>query len=378
MKQNITFLILVAIGIFSMSCNSDTNDDEATSNEVRSFLSDIRANYFQNLNYESDKVVAAIPSFLEDFKQTYDKLEQEYKAGVFSSSEDLEYMRLAQLYYSFYIIGVTGSYLDGNMEFEEIFGNRETGLFSGIPSDAPDYQQKEIEAMMQRAVDVAAISANINGYNDRAYGFYVIVKQVQERVRNSNFNNKSTHDLAIDLSLLKIKDYVNVPVWNLLSIQIAMTNYSDILNSFNNSRMNELLQQANERLGPDALPDLGGELTEILGPLYRFDLNLKKLDWMFRNFESFDTNQLEEIDYYITVLDIASNFIATDKKKVLDTWTNKYTFDQRIEKMIQIKNYRQSISEGGKSEKPELESFIDSKDFKKAYQCYACHQFTNQ
>ncbi len=364
------FLILIAV----VACS---NDDKETQSEepITPFLSEIRPIFFENLNFQSETIVNNIPSFLETITKTFNKTEEEYNAGLFESISDLENMRLFSQYYSFYLLGLTGNYIDGNLDFEDINNNRKVGLFSGLDATTPDYPQKEMEALMQRSEDVIERGYNINKYNDKAYGFYVAVRQVHERLKNSNFSTPEVHGNSIDYVSVRLVNYDEIANWNVLMSMVTMTNYEDPLNTFDNPRMDELLFHVNARLVPGTLADLGGRYPEILGPLYRFDVNLKKLDWFFNKNEKYDEKQLEEIDYHIQILETASNFIQNDRTALLDSWDNKDTFYERLEKLDQIKVFREKIEEANANlKKPELASFINSADFKSAYQCYSCHK----
>jgi len=373
MKKTIFSIILFLSIIINLlnSCSSENkNLDETTT----PFLSEIRPKYFENLNFNSNEVVTEIPIFLEDFKNTYEKLEKEFQSGLFTSSEDLDKMRLSGMYYSFYLLALTGNYLDGYLSFNDINGNRETGLYSGLPSNINDFEQKELESMMDVAYEVSLFASNVAGFNDLTYGFHIAVKQVQQRLKNNNFNTVETHGAAIDYIATRLVNYNFLANWNVMMSMVTMTNYNDSLNTFENPRMNELLFHVNARFVPGSLPDLGGKYSEILGPLYRFDLNLKKLDWIFENNETLDENQLEDFDNIINILQTASNFIETDQKALLDSWLDKNTFYQRKEKLEEINNYRESLTNGMIINKPFLKPFINSNDFKKAYQCYSCHR----
>jgi hypothetical protein len=119
--------------------------------EVQSFLRDIRAVYFDNLNFDSKEIRASTPQFIENFEKTYHKLEQEHSQGKFTSFNDLENFQLAGMYYSFYLLAIGGTYSDKDLTFQEINGTRQVGLYSKLPATAFDFEQKELEAMMERA-----------------------------------------------------------------------------------------------------------------------------------------------------------------------------------------------------------------------------------
>lgn len=370
-------LVLVIPLMFSLlfgvySCNDSDDEPEA---DTKKFLSEIRPIFFDNLDFTSSEIVSDIPSFLQNIKETFDDVETQYNAGVFQSVSDLENMRLFSQYFSFYMLGLTGTYLDGGLTFEQINGNRQKGLFSGLDASTVDFEQKEMEAMMKRAEAVIERGYNINGYNDKAYGFYVAVRQVHERLKNNNLANPEAHNDAIDYVGVRLINYDVIANWNVLMSMVTMTNYDDPRNTFDNPRMDELLFHVNARLVPGSLADLGGRYPEILGPLYRFDLNLKKLDWIIQTNDQFSETELEALDYHIQILETASNFIKNERTALLNSWDDKNTFDERVAKMEQIKAFRQNIEQTNQLlGKPDLKSFINSGSFKRAYQCYSCHK----
>jgi hypothetical protein len=346
--------------------------------EVLSFLADIRPTFFEKTNFDSKKVVAETPAFIEDFTKTYNRLEEQYKAGEFKSHLDLEDMQLAGMYYSFYLMGMGVAYMEGDLKFKDIIGNRKTGLFSGSSVSSPVIEKIEMNAMIERARVVAKQSIYLNGFNDQAYGFYVAVRQIQERLKSKvYFNNPSTQDSLLNYVGSFLVNYKDFSSWNVLMSMATITNYKDSLNTFNNPQMNSTLFNINARLVPGSLRDLGGRVPEILGPLYRFDINLKKLDWTLKQHQKMSPQDIASIKTYIGTMDNASDFIETNRKKILDAWVYKETFTQRKQKVLEIKEYVNAISTGkNDTPKPDLAPFIDSKDFKKAYTCYGCHQAT--
>lgn len=347
--------------------------------EVQSFLRDIRAVYFDNLNFDSKEIRASTPQFIENFEKTYHKLEQEHSQGKFTSFNDLENFQLAGMYYSFYLLAIGGTYSDKDLTFNEINGTRQVGLYSKLPATAFDFEQKELEAMMERAKYVSHKSTYLTGFNDKAYGFYLAVRQVQERVKNkNNFNNPIAHDSLMNYTSRYLLDYEDLGVWNILMTMATITNYKDSLNTFKNPNMDIPLFNINTRLVPGALRDLGGRLPEILGPLYRFDINLKKVDWLIQQKSTLSDDDISEINNYITSLDRASNYILTDKRKILEAWDYKETFFERVRKVQDLKAALVKHSLNRKTAKPttDLGAFINSKAFKKPYTCYGCHQKT--
>ena len=347
--------------------------------EVQSFLRDIRPVYFDNLNFDSKEIRSSTPQFIENFEKTYHKLEQEHQQGKFKSPSDLEYFQLAGMYYSFYLLAIGGTYSDKDLSFKEINGNRSVGLYSKLPATSYDFEQKELEAMMERAKYVSHKSTYLMGFNDKAYGFYLAVRQVQERVKNkNNFNNPIAHDSLMNYTSTYLIDYEDLGVWNILMTMATITNYKDSLNTFKNPNMDIPLFNMNTRLVPGALRDLGGRLPEILGPLYRFDINLKKIDFLVQQKSIHSEEDLSEINRYITSLDRASNYILNDKRSILEAWDYKETFFERVRKVQDLKAalVKHSLDKKAERQKIDLASFIDSKAFKKPYTCYGCHQKT--
>lgn len=360
---NLTYFFLI---LFAFS--SCQREDEKTHETY--FLSDIRPNFFENLNYDSPAVVQNIPSYLQNFTEVYNKLETQYKKGDFTSEQDKDKMRLIGMYYSFYLLSLTGNYLDGNLKSLDIIGDREVGLFSNLRKNEPNFHQIELEKMMDRAVEVSTFSSNVNGFNDKAFGFSVAVRQVRDRLKDPNhFNSRSTQDLAIDYVGHRLVNYEIISNWNVLMSMVTMTNYQDPLNTFDNKRMDEILFHVNARLVPGTLPDLGGKYPEILGPIFRFDINLKKIDWLLKK-KTLSKEDIETLDKSLNVLQTASDFVKNEKTALLNSWPYRNTFDERVNKMREILDYRSKIS----GAKPELTEFINSKEFKKAYQCYSCHK----
>lgn len=375
MKKAARFISMIVVSIFLF--NYCTKNDKIENNEAAPyFLSEIRPQFFENLNFESPQNIAKIPSFLKEITQTYNKLEKDYRAGVLKSSDDLENMRLMGMYYSFYLLALTGNYMDGNISFADILGREERGLFTNLSATEQDFQQKELEAMMERARVAALLAVDIHGFNDRTYGFYMAVRQVQERLKNKqHFNNPTTQDSTINYVGTRLSNYNLLPDWNVLMAMVTFTNYADSLNTFKNAGMDKVLFNVNARLVPGALRDLGGKYPEILGPLYRFDLNMKKADWLLHKTNEVNDADIKALEDLIITLETASSFIETNKKALLDSWDHKATFEQRKEKLGELKNYLAAVSAGRKdAPKPDLATFINSKAFKKAYQCYSCHK----
>lgn len=374
-KLTLRLLASLVILLALTGCNSD---EGSSNNKQLYFLSDIRPDFFENLNFESETVLNNMNKFRTNFAETYAELEDDYTNGAFKSESDLEYMRLSGMYYAFYLLALGGNYIDGNISFENIMGNPVTGFYSGLPSSTPDFEQKEMEAMMDEAARVGEIAYQLNGYNDKAYGFYISVKQVGGRLKNNGkANDSEIHNRVIDYVGVRLENFDLLPDWNVLMSMVTFTNYSDSLNTFRNPRMNEVLDQVNERLVPGALPPLGGLFPEIFGPLYRFDLNMKKMDWYIQKTDEFTSHHIKQLDTYIEQLEGATVFIENERTEILERWDDNYTFTMRKEKLDEVKKYSEKLKEGlSNIEKPELYSFLNSDDFKKAYQCYTCHKPT--
>jgi len=361
---------VIALPMLFVACEKDKDDTDI------SFLSDIRPLYFDNLNFESAIVRSETADFMVSLAETYTELEKEYEAGMFTGEEDLENMRLAGMYYSFYLLAITGNYLDGNLTFDEINGGREQGYYSGLPATAPDFEQQEMEALMIRAKDVGWLATSVNGFNDKSYGFYLSVRQVQERLRTPDHTNSPIiQDSVLNYVFTRLVNYDLLPDWNVLMSMVTFTNYADSLNQFINPAFDQLLFNVNARLVPGALADLGGLYPEMLGPLYRFDLNLKKINWLFDTGGELDEKELEDLSDYITTLETASAFVEEEQADLLNSWPYFSTFEERKVKMEEVKDYQQSLLNGSSgTPRPTLAPYLNSKDFKKAYQCYSCHK----
>ena len=341
--------------------------------EPNFFLSEIRPDYFDNLDFELPEVRANVINFLPEFKYTFDQLEQEYEEGAFVSQQDLEFYRLAGMYYEFYLLAVTGTYLDDNLTFEEINGERKVGLYSGLSVDNADYEQLEMEAMMERAAEVGNMATYVNGYNDKAYGFYMAVRQVQERLRSGDrTNSPEVMEQMINYTAVRLVKYDQIQNWNVLMSMVTTTNYSDTINTFDNPKMDELLFHVNARLVPGTLADLGGLYPEILGPLYRFDLNFKKIHWILKQDFTPD-EKLEKIQPHLDIMNTALEFMETERGELLASWAQAHTVEQR-KVWLEDFNQNKTAIVNDIAFRENMQQFIDSKDFKKAYQCYSCHR----
>ena len=375
MKKNWIFIVIV-LTIFSC----EEKEIDLIQDEPKYFLSDIRPIFFENVNFESAQIKSEIPVFLNNFKMTYDQLERQYKTGLFTSKNDLENMRLASNYYSFYLSCLVQGCMDEDLKIKDIIGERKVGLYSKIPTSDPSFMDKEMNKMMEKAEEISFSAINLNGYNDRSQAFFIGVKQVQNRLNNKGklvkyMNNPMTQDSAIKFLSTPLTNYSITRDWNILMSMVTFTNYKDSVNTFYNNSMNTLLSVANSRLS------LGSQRTnrlpDILGPLYRFDLNLKKIDWLFDKKSALNKEELTDLLSYINTLETITNYIDTDRKKVLDTWRYKSTYDQRKEKVAEIKDYVKEINKGNINPKrPDFKVLLNSNEFKKAYTCYGCHQPT--
>jgi hypothetical protein len=152
--------------------------------------------------------------------------------------------------------------------------------------------------------------------------------------------------------------------------QVTMSNYLDSLNTFKNNEMNRLLFNVNARVVPGMLED-EGRYAEMIGPLYKFDLNMKKIDWLIHLDRELSTEDLRQFDNSLECMDVASTFIEEERKHLLDSWMYKESYYERKKKFNEIQEYRKNLDY---NKKPNIESLISSKSFRKAYQCYTCHQ----
>lgn len=373
MKLTIMSLVvlLMSMGIVLVACKKDKTDSSGERTE-KYFLSEIRPIFFDNLDFEKPDVLANMASFREDFFHTFMLAEKEYREGKYTSESDIEFFRLESQYFGFYLLAITAANLDGYATFQQIQGNRTEGLFSKLKSNAEDFEYLELQAQIDKARDLMYQASYVGGtYNDKVYGFYLACNQVAERVRNrNNTNDPEACKKVLDFSNIRLVNYSLLPVWNLLMAQVTLTNYADTLNTFDNPNLDILFVNAQARLVPGFLPDLGGKYPEILGPLYRFDLSMKKIDWYLKK-SSLTELQLKYINTYLDNMKDAMKYVEEDKGKLLQTWADKNTFYMRKDKWKELRNYFDNL---GSLPKPELRSFIDSKAFKKPYQCFSCHR----
>ena len=373
MKINMKLIyLLFASLLVYVSCEKTEEPNETTSY----FLSEIRPNYFEHLNFNSEAQIDQIDDFLVEFTETYDLLKEEYDQGAFTSSSDKDYLRLAGMYYSFYITAIVRAVLDDFIEFEDIVGDRTDGFFSGLVPGDPNFEQKELVALMNRSQEVATFSVNVNGFNDKTYATYMVSRQINERVRSvDHFNNPMTQDSMLAYVNSTIQDFDFFPQWNILMSMLSFSNYADSVNTFQYENFNILLENVNERLsGAGNIPQLAGRHASVLGPMFMMDLNMKKMDWIIRS-GNIGEQELTELGAYIFRLDQLVSFIDTpENEPLLDSWGFKDTFYQRVERLNEIKAYRQSLIDGTTLPMPELATFFATKDFLHAYQCYNCHK----
>lgn len=372
-KSTLTLTVVCAVlfaGSFMISCEKNSGDTEP--GKTSYFLSEIRPVFFEQLNFESAAVRDNIAAFKEKFYQTFNKAEQEYQAGHYKSESDIEFFRLESQYYGFYLLALTGAYLDGYISFQQIHGNSTEGRYSNLPASTPDFEYLEMRAMIDRGKDLMYRAAWLgNKYNDKVYAFYLGVNQLAGRLKSrKNLNDPEAHRQVIDFSDVRLTNYNLVPTWNLLMAQVTLTNYNDSLNTFANPHLNVLFKNVQERLVPGSLRDLGGKYPEILGPLYRFDLTMKKIDWYLKK-NDLTGEELAEINQYLTAMQTVMQFIETKKTALLNSWIDKDTYELRKEKWQELRNY---FDDRSIAKKPELSSFINSKKFIRAYQCYSCHR----
>ena len=371
--KTLIFLVILSLVIIMVSC-SKTDEQELTDiDENAYFLSGIRPNYFKKLNFDSKQVRNEIPQYLTIFKATFDKAEINYNNNLIRSPGDLENYRLLMQYYSFYLTALVSNYMDQNLSFSEINGDRKAGLFSNSNQGSLDFERIEMREMITTALNIATKAYTINGYNDRAYGFYVLVNQIEKRFqKGDNANDPIAHKLATDFVSYNLQDLTLVPVWNLLMPMVVFTNYNDPLNTFNNKEMDNIFKAYEVRLVvPGTLPDIGGKYPEILGPLYKFDVNLKKIEWTLRNHTgSWQAEDLEKLDGNLQTMAMITNYIELQKSHLLNSWPYKSSYQQRQVMLNELSIYRNNITS---YPKPELKEGINSGLFKKAYQCYSCH-----
>lgn len=372
MKKIYSILYILTILFFVISCH---DKDEYGNNDVDEssfFLSGIRPNYFENLNFDSSKIRSEIPNYLVTFRKLHLATESKFSISL-QTKNDKENYRLFMQYYSFYITALISNYLDETLSFNEINGNRTIGLFSDKSSSVANYEYVELEAMITEALRIATDAYLINGYNDRAYGFFVLVNQIEKRFKKKiNKNDPEAHKLATDFVSYNLQDLEIVPVWNLLMPMVVFTNYEDPLNTFNNKEMENVLEAYDKRLVvPGTLPSIGGKYPEILGPIYKFDINLKKLDWIISQHSGeWSKPDLDEIDKRLQTMSMITNYLELQKSELLSAWPSKSTYQDRKVMLNELRIYRNNIST---YPKPNFKNSINSVSFKKAYQCYSCH-----
>jgi len=232
-----------------------------------------------------------------------------------------------------------------------------------------------MEALMERAIQVGTDATyNVNGYNDKSYGFLMAIKQVQGRLLDgAGNNNKKVMEQMIDYVSVRLVNYDVIANWNVLMSMVTITNYVDTINTFRNPDMDKLLFHVNARLVPGSLADLGGVYPEILGPIYRFDLNLKKIDWIMEQADWSVVEKIQKIEPHLEIMNTALKFIEEERTDLLQSWAQKHTVDERKEWLEYFNNNLKKIVSNFSSQK-ELRTFLNSENFKKAYQCYSCHR----
>jgi hypothetical protein len=369
MKWNTRTLMIVLV-VFSLSCKIEQASELPLQEETKYFLSEIRPVFFEHLNFNSEQQRKEIAPFLVDFTKTYQKLENEYEEGKFKSTQDLDNMRIASMYYSFYITAIVRAYLDNFIKFEDIKGDRKV-FFSNLSPENSAFKKEELKAMMDKSVQVAKLAVYVNGFNDKTLGTLNVAKQIQGRVNNDNhFNIPSNQNDVINYITSNIKNYDYFSEWNAFMSQLSMTNYEDSLNTFKNERMNLVLANLNKR----DIPYLDNKYQAIIAPIYKFDLNLKKVDWYLQK-DKINSSDLQEVKDYISKMENISQDIIQNRAIVLNKWTFKETFYQRMSKLEEVKNYFNRLeNENINSKKPNLSPFFSAKDYLQAYQCYNCHK----
>jgi hypothetical protein len=372
MKTKIVLMAFTGISMLGV-LSSCKKDDKPAEVKTTYFLSDIRPHYFENLNFELEGVRKNISSFRESLYNSFTLLEQQFRAKSFVSSDDLESYRLCSQYFSFYSVAIVMAYLDKYISFSDIQGSNATGLYSKLPVSSPGFEVNELAAMIKKGKEIAYEAAYVNNkYNDKTYGFYLACVQVEGRLHRLDRNNDpAIHKQITTYASSTLVSYDLLPFWNLLMSQATMSDYSDPSNTFDNPEMDVMFAAARAKLLPGILPDLGGLYPEIFGPLYRFDLTMKKIDWYLKK-PSLTQQERDVISNYLTEMQNVTNFIETQRKRILDSWVDKNTYFQRKDKLSAIRSYFDNYNPA--APKPELSSFIGSKDFRRAYQCYSCHR----
>ena len=367
----ITLLFCATLLCFA-SCS---NEDDAVVTETESrFLDDIRPRYFKALDFYSEANVNELADFFQDFQTVFKEVEKEYNDGIYTTSEDLNNLNLLYNYYSFFILAIVRAELDGLIELDDIIGNR-TNLFSSTPKDSPHFRRDELRAMMERAESVSFTSVYINGYNDKTYGFYLAIRQLQERVKNDGMNDRATQDEMINYSLDRIDDYEIFYLWNVLMSQLTFNNYNDPLNTFENPSMEKILDVFNSKIVPGAFVGTINNYAPFLGPLYRVDMSMKKIHGIMEAGDPMDDDYIESIRIYMNVLDVIGDRIETQDAETLNAWSDKETFYDRKEQIDAIRTYYSEVSDGNLDyPKPNLGELFVSEGFNKAYQCYSCHK----
>jgi hypothetical protein len=372
MKKIEKKLIFVMLIIFT-SCTNEGNSYEPIG--PKSFLSEIRPTFFDHLNFNSQNSINQIPQFLSEFKETYEDLKTKYDSGEYSSESDLNNFRIAGMYYSFALTAITRAYLDDFIEFDDIVGDSENGLFSELSIDEVNFQQEELKSMMKISEKTARFAMLVNNFNDKTYGTFLVSRQIRGRVNSSvNFNNPQVQDSVINYIDSNINDYELYKNWNTLMSQLSLTNYSDSLNTFKNPRMNVVLTNLNDKLTIGSIPDLNGRFAEILGPIFRFDSNMKKIDWLLNYNDIANYEEINELNEHIQILQELKDYVFETKQFLFNDWSYTNTLEERFSKFEELKNLINQIDiDPNYQEEIELTSFFKTKNFLQAYQCFNCH-----
>lgn len=370
MKGILLFVSLMVMGI--SACVDQTEAEEPTS-----FLRDLRPSYFNHLNFYDADTLKNLPIYLEDFTITYDLLEQSYKEGAYKIQEDLDNMALANLYYGSLLTALTKAYLDGILPFDAIIGAREKGLFSGKPISDDNLERTEMIAMAWRGVEVAKLGLEIIQANDRNVESYVSARHVYARLIDPYQNNNLTEQRRVVDYAQQEVDFEFISIWNLLKGMLLMDNYEDQLNTFDNRELEPFLENAIERINPETLPSLNNTYTGLFTAIYLMDITMKKVDWMIQREEELSRDDLRMIRGYLANMLVAELVTVNERADLLDSWEHKSSFEERQEKLNEIRAFIKDYNKEERPPKPQLAPFFQTTNFRQVYQCYTCHNTPN-
>lgn len=376
MSRVVVWFMLTLLLASGISCTGGTNRTAGGGGPGLYFLSDIRPNYFSAMDWGSATKMQNLSNFFVQFTKTYNYLEANYKAGSYTSSSDLQNMKLASLYYAFFLTSLTRANLDGYVDFATITRGRQSDLFAQNYIGNPNFQQKELEAMMVRAMEVAKLGYAISGNNRGVLGYILAAQQVYGRTIDPGHKNNMTYQTqlinygtepGIDRTL-----YYKFPNWDLMLCFLLTDDYSDPNNTFGNPDFNKILADVNLRFTPANIPDLGINFVPLLAPMYRMDILLKKADWMIQN-----GLEMQNLPSIVAALANVTAVIESGRQKeLLLIWDKSATYYQRKAKVAEVTAYSAGISlnNGTSLAKPDLQTLFVSKEFKQVYQCYSCHK----